>query len=201
MSYRLKKATRLADDIRRVVSEQVDKALERVTVRRANKDDAIHDARVCFKKIRAVLRLARDQMDNEFEEENIFYRDLGRRLSAVRNNTALLEAFAKLKDRYGHQLAPRALSGQRQPLVISDARQSREKSKALAEVGRSIRAGRRRIKKWTLGKDGFRGLAPGVKRPTSRAWNDSRLPVKTPRSKTSTSGEKGSRICGINSCC
>lgn len=163
MSYRFEKSKRVADDVRRVVNEQVDKALERVTSRNGNKDDAVHDARVCFKKIRAVLRLTRDQLDDEFKVENTFYRDLGRRLAAVRNNTAMLEVFVKLKERYADQLAPGALKEQRQPFVVSNARQSREKRKAMSEVGRSIRAGRRRIGNWPLGKDGFGDLALGLK--------------------------------------
>jgi CHAD domain-containing protein len=164
MSYRLKKRKRVGDDVRRVVQEQLDEAAERLSVRNGDRDKAIHDARVCFKKIRAALRLMRDPLGGKFEEENIFYRDLGRRLSDVRNNVALLEAFAKLKERYGDELAPGALSAQRRPLAESNARQSREKGRAMAEVGRSLKAGRRRTANWPLPNKGFRSLAPGLKR-------------------------------------
>lgn len=163
MSYRLEKRKRVADDLRRVVREQTDKALERLTARSADRDDAIHDARVCFKKIRATLKLTRDQLDGRFKQENIFYRNLGRRLSGVRNNVTLLEAFEKLKQRFGDQLAPGVLAPQRRPLAQSNARQSREKAKAIAEVGSSLRAGRSRIRKWPL-RDGFGSLAAGLKR-------------------------------------
>lgn len=121
MGYRLKKSKRVADDLRRVVLEQVDKALERRSAKRGSKDDAIHDARACFTKIRAILRLMQGQLDDTFQQENIFYRDLGRRLSSVRNNAAMLETFAKLKERYGDQLAPGAFTAQRrqvEPLAI-----------------------------------------------------------------------------------
>jgi CHAD domain-containing protein len=168
MSYRLTESKNLADDVRRVVLEQADKALERLTVKKGNKDDAIHDARVCFKKIRAILRLMRDQLGGVSKEENTFYRDLGRRLSPVRNDAAMLEAFAKLKKRYGAQLAPGALAEQRRPFVASNARQSRQKGRALEEVARSVRAGRRRIRNWPLGADGFGDLAPGLKRTYKR---------------------------------
>jgi len=164
MRYRLKKSKRVGDDLRRVVREQVDKASERLAPRNGGRDEAIHDVRVCFKKIRAALRLVRDPLGGTFDDENIFYRDLGRRLSGVRNNVALLEAFAKLKERYGDQLAPGALTSQRRPLAASNTRQSREKVKAMAEVGRSINAGRRRIANWPLPNRGFGSLAPGLKR-------------------------------------
>ena len=164
MSYRLKKRKRVADDLRRVVREQTDKALAGLTARNADKDDAIHDARVCFKKIRAVLRLTRDQLSGSFKQENIFYRDLGRRLSGVRNNVSLLEAFEKLKQHYRGQIAPDALTGQRRALAESNARQSREKGKAIAEVSRSLSTGRGRVQRWPLADDGFGSFAPGLKR-------------------------------------
>jgi len=165
MSYRLKKSKRVGDDVRRLVREQVDKAAERLAAHNGARDEAIHDARVCFKNIRAALRLVRDPLGGKFGEENIFYRDLGRRLSEVRNNVALLEAFAKLKERYGDQLAPGALTAQRRPLAASNARQSREKAKAVAEVGRSMNAARRRIANWPLPNNGFGSVAPGLRRP------------------------------------
>jgi CHAD domain-containing protein len=163
MSYRLKKSKRVADDVRRIVLEQVDKALERMAIKNGNKDDAVHDARVCFKKIRAVLRLIRNQLDDTFQEENVFYRDLGRKLSSVRNDAAMLEAFAKLKERYVDQLAPGALSAQRRPFAVSNARKDQEKARALHEVERSVRAARRRVRNWPLGRDGFADLAPGLR--------------------------------------
>jgi hypothetical protein len=72
----------------------------------------------------------RGQLGDTFQQENIFHRDLGRKLSAVRNNAAMLEAFAKLKERYGNQLAPEALTGQRRPFAASNTAQFREKAKA-----------------------------------------------------------------------
>lgn len=164
MSYRLKKSKRVPDDVRRVVLEQVDKTLDLLKVKTGNKDKAIHDARVCFKKIRAVLRLTRYQLDGAFQEENTFYRDLGRRLASVRSNAAMIEAFAKLKERYGGQLASGALARQRRPFLVANARQSGDKSKALSDVARSVRTGRRRIRNWPLSANGFAGLSRGIKR-------------------------------------
>jgi len=70
----------------------------------------------------------------------------------------------KLRDRFGDQLSPKALSRPRRPLAESNARSSADKAKALAEVARGLRSGRRRIEKWRLGKDGFGDLAAGLRR-------------------------------------
>ena len=164
MSYRLKRGEKVSKGMRRMVVQQADKALNRLAATKGSRDDAIHDARVCFKKIRAVLRLMRDQMGADFQPENVFYRDLGRRLSSVRNNVAMIESLAKLRERFGHQLSSLALSKPRRPLLQSKAQDAGEKRKALADVARGLRSGRRRIEKWRLGNDGFGDLAGGLKR-------------------------------------
>jgi len=163
MSYRLKKGEKVAKGMRRIVLEQAERALQQMNARNGNPDEAIHDARVCFKKIRAVLRLMRDPMAGKLQEENAFYRDLGRTLSSVRNDVAMIESLAKLKKRFGDQLSSRALSGPRRPLAASDARNQRAKTKALGEVARKLRSGSRRITTWPLGKGGFKDFAGGLK--------------------------------------
>jgi len=95
MSYRMKRREKVAEGVRRIGLEQADKAVQQLTARNGNRDEAIHDARVCFKKIRALLRLMRAPLDGRFDEENVFYRDLGRRLSSVRNNVAMIESLQK----------------------------------------------------------------------------------------------------------
>jgi CHAD domain-containing protein len=171
MSYRLKKGEKVREGMRRVVVEEADKALERLTSAKGNRDEAIHDARVCFKKIRAVLRLMRDPMGGQFQEENIFYRDLGRRLSSVRNNVAMIESLSKLKKRFADQLSARALRTPRRPLVESNARDKGEKKKTVIAVARGLRRGRRRMEQWPLGRDGFSDLAGGLKRTYKQGRN------------------------------
>jgi CHAD domain-containing protein len=107
----------------------------------------------------------------QFQKENVFYRDLGRRLSSVRNNVAMIESLAKLKKRFGGQLSARALAAPLRLLVESNARDIREKRKALTEVARTLRAGRRRVDLWPLGGNGFGDLAGGLKRTYKQGLN------------------------------
>ena len=79
MSYRLKENEGFSEGIKRIVLEQLDEALANLKPAVRNKDEAIHDARVSIKKIRAVLRLIRDSLGKKiFEEEDIAYRDAAR---------------------------------------------------------------------------------------------------------------------------
>jgi CHAD domain-containing protein len=80
MSYRLNEHETMSDGIKRVVLEQIDKALGQLQSTNGSRDDAIHDARVCLKKIRAVLRLVQAELDGGiFRQEDVSYRDAGRR--------------------------------------------------------------------------------------------------------------------------
>jgi CHAD domain-containing protein len=165
MSYRLKDHETISDGIKRVVLEQIDKALDRLTSTSGNLDDAIHDARVCLKKIRAGLRLVQADLDGDvFRQENICYRDAGRRLSAVRDAAAMIEAFDKLTERFADQLAPDAITALRQSFMQSSTTRQLEKKKALSEVAKTIRAARQRVESWTIHHDGFAAVRQGLRR-------------------------------------
>jgi hypothetical protein len=54
MSYRLEPAETLSDGIKRIAKEQIDQALEQFWDCPEGRNEAVHDARKRFKKIRAV---------------------------------------------------------------------------------------------------------------------------------------------------
>jgi CHAD domain-containing protein len=164
MSYRLQDQETVPDSVRRVVLEQLDKALDQTKAASRNQDEAIHDARVCLKKVRAVLRLVQATVDaNLFRRENACYRDASRRLSAVRDSAAILEMFDKLTDRFAAQLAADVFLELRQSLSQSTTARRTEKRQALAAVGRTLTAARRRVERWPIPEDGFSALRLGLK--------------------------------------
>jgi CHAD domain-containing protein len=165
MSYRLEAHEAVPDGIRRVVLEQIDEALGQLQTTSGDQDEAIHDARVCLKKIRAVLRLVQGAIDADvFRQENACYRDAGRRLSAVRDAAAMLEAFDKLMDRFAAQLAADAFTEPRALLRRSSSARRIEKQNASSVVAKTISAARRRVEHWTIHDDGFSAVGPGLKR-------------------------------------
>jgi CHAD domain-containing protein len=164
MSYRLQNQESVPDGIKRVVLEQLDKALDQTTATNRNQDAAIHDVRVCLKKARAALRLVRPAVDAAlFRQENAGFRNAGRRLSAVRDSAAILEIFDKLTDRFAAQLAANAFTELRQSLSQSTTARRTEKQQALAAVARTLTAARRRVERWPIHEDGFLALRPGLK--------------------------------------
>lgn len=70
----------------------------RMLQRANNIHENIHQARLCFKRSRSLLRLGRTGLGEEkYKELNIFYRDQARQLSHLRDTTALIELSQELK--------------------------------------------------------------------------------------------------------
>ena len=164
MSYRLNGHETISEGIKRIAFEQIDQAFEQLTSANGNQDEAIHEARVCMKKIRAVLRLVQDESDDVFRQENACYRDAGRRLSAIRDAAAMLETFDRLTARFADQLAADAFTALRRPLQQSRPARRLEKKKTMMAVAKTLGAARRRVERWPIHHNGFSALRPGVKR-------------------------------------
>jgi CHAD domain-containing protein len=146
-----------------------------------NQDEAVHDARTSLKKIRAVLRLVRDEIAGDvFQQENICFRDAGRHLSAVRDAAVMLETFDKLMERFSAQLAADAFTELRKMLRQSSTTRRVEKQKALALVARTISVARRRVEHWPINHDGFSTLGPGVERAFKRGRRGFAMAVDQP---------------------
>jgi len=168
MSYRFAGNESAADAVERIALEQLDKALEH-TKAKTKLDDAVHDVRVCFKKLRGLIRLVRDELgDKEYNHENIFYRDLNRQLSAVRDTAALTEILNKLEDRFAEELTKNAFASFRSSFTRATRKRQAEKKAGLVLARKSIIAARQRVKRWSIKKDDFSAVGRGLARIYSR---------------------------------
>lgn len=163
MSYRFEVNESAGEAVERIALEQLDKALEH-TKAKTKLDDGVHDVRVCLKKLRGLIRLVRSELgDKQYKRENIFYRDLNRRLSKVRDTAALTEILSKLEKRFAEELTEDAFASFRRSLTRATRKKQAEKRSALIEVRKRIIAARKRVKKWSIKDDDFsvvgRGLA------------------------------------------
>ena len=94
----LAKKESVPDGIKRIIGSQIDYALNNIE-QNIDKDfdESIHEARKSSKKIRAVLRLVRDEIGNElFKRENYHFRDINRYLSEIRNISVIIETLNKV---------------------------------------------------------------------------------------------------------
>jgi threonine dehydrogenase-like Zn-dependent dehydrogenase len=65
LSYKFKKKETVRAGIRRNAREQIDEAIELLRDKKADPEEVVHEARKNFKKVRALLRLLRDDLGEE----------------------------------------------------------------------------------------------------------------------------------------
>jgi CHAD domain-containing protein len=166
--FRLAPDEGAADGLRRIARGQIELA----TGRLESDDDvgeAVHEARKSFKRMRAVMRLARDELgDDVYRAENGFYRDTGRELSAARDAQVLRETLDDVMRRYRKEIDEDAFAGLREALAAdAEAAQERIASDAgtVEAVRTSLDAARDRVATWPLPEEADAGvLAPGFDR-------------------------------------
>lgn len=96
--YRFEKGEDLPDAIRRILSEQLSRAVEVLSQPGDSLERAVHEARRCIKRARSVLRLVKFAIPKTYTRENSRLRDVGRSLSELRDSHALLQTFDELKE-------------------------------------------------------------------------------------------------------
>lgn len=175
MAYRLKKQEPISTDIKRIISEQIDAATEELTVKiESDRDVAIHDARKRFKKIRAVIRLVRDDLGKKaYRRENTCFRDAGRKLSGVRDAEVLSETFGKLEKHFKEYVNPEAFTDLEQLLAehyreVSDRTFGQD---AVGDVVKAIAEAKERVNNWSLDND-WTVLGDGLQRVYQRGYKD-----------------------------
>jgi CHAD domain-containing protein len=166
MAFRLKPNEPVGKGIKRIVRQEIDKVLEALASPRAGRDEVVHDARKRFKKVRAALRLVRDELGAKvYRRENTCYRDAGRPLTAVRDARVLVEALDGLADHFAGQVSAKALDPVRKGLAASRRavrKRVLQKENALAAVRKAIEEARGRVRQWTVRNKGWSALGPGL---------------------------------------
>lgn len=151
MSFELKRDQSLRKGLRRIVQNEIDSALEGLTAEHpASRDEAVHEARKSFKKIRAVLRLVRPVIgEASYHAENIAFRDAGRPLTEVRDAKILIETLDAVADHFKEPVTRHSFAAVRKALqanLRAVRRQVLDEQDAFAVVAEDIRQARDRVK-------------------------------------------------------
>jgi CHAD domain-containing protein len=184
--FRLGDGELAPDGVRRIARGQLDMSLERLE---GDTDEdlgtAVHETRKSLKRLRATVRLARDELgDESYRRENVAFRDAGRRLRAARDSRVLLETFDALIDRYRHEAPPERFERFKRTLVGQHGAAQRRlhEGAAIDEVVGELRRARARVGDWQLEREGPEALAPGFK----RIYRGGRRAYRTARQEPST---------------
>jgi len=171
MSYRLNFNESLANDIPRIVCEQVERAIEELNGADTDLPEAVHQVRKRCKKIRGLLRLIRGAFSESYSDENARFRDLARRLSDARDAEAMLECFDKLYDSFSEELGTHAFASVRHALV--ERRDAVQEDAGLPqrvrESAAELQDAHARVLGWRLDSGGFAAIEQGLLRTYRRA--------------------------------
>ena len=170
MSYQFLPHEALPDAIRRVIHEQIDKALYALQ-RPDDPHEAVHTLRKCMKKSRAALRLVRSGLGGDvYHRENAAFRDTAAPLSEVRDITALIETLNRLREHYRSSLSTAAFTRVRRSFYYQrqKATEQLHEGKLVSEAVQQLQAARKRVAQWSWEDDSFEALAENLVRTYRR---------------------------------
>ena len=186
--YRLKEGEPVPKGVARMARGRIDDALDELGGKtESTREEAVHSARKNIKKLRALLRLSRDQLGTEvYRRDNETFRDAAQQLSGLRDSDVMLATLADLQERYPRELGRNATG------PAGDLRQALEAHRirtaggageqASEDAARLLRRVRRRIGGWPLEQDGFEAVEGGLRRSYRRGRREYRAARRDPSS-------------------
>lgn len=163
---------------------------------RAHFQRAVHQTRKRMKRMRALLRLFRDDLgEDAYRYENESYRDTSRILADVRDAQVMIQTLDHVAELLGAEAPPALLADVRRSLVgnLGAASRSMTRRGAVDEAAARLRRAAARVDAWPLHTDSSAAFAGGLRRlyrrgrrdldaaiadPSVEAWHEWRKRVK-----------------------
>jgi len=174
MAFQLKVKEPVSDGITRNVRGQIEKARKYLGAKKkphqggAAANEAVLEVRKCFKRVRAALRLVREELgDDLYREENWSFRDAARPLTEVRDSQVLVEIVDKLTQQFAEGIDSGAFAKIRETLLANQQQVTRrvlDEDKAFAAVQEVATGALARLSDWRLQRDGWAALESGLRR-------------------------------------
>ena len=171
MSLKIAETKDFSEGLKTQIKEECSEALKLIEIKaESDPHDVVHEVRKAFKKIRGTLRLIRDHIDF-YTEENTFFRDEGRRVSALRDATSVIEALDGIYDQYDDQLYKKTFGKFRDYLVSRQAQMASDQldqKGILKLIGKNLSEKCGQIDHWPIAIQSFEDLSPSVIRVYKR---------------------------------
>ncbi len=175
MAFQLKPHESVRDGITRNVSHELERVLEYLGSKGPTREhgvvrqsEIVHESRKSFKKVRAALRLVREDLGDEvYREENWSFRDAARPLTLARDAVALVETAEKLAPQLAGQIESGASANLRSALLQNQQAVTRrvlEEDKALVAVKEFTTRALAGLAAWKIERDGWEAVESGVRR-------------------------------------
>jgi CHAD domain-containing protein len=166
MSFELKPAKSLKKNVRKIARNEMWDAREMLTGKH-DPSEAVHEARLSFKKVRALLRMVRPAIGNKaYQKENNCFRDAARPLTEVRDARILIETLDKLAKHFHEQITDQSFAHIRKELqanLRSVRTRVLNKQRALAAAAAMVKKSEKRLKRWAKLSDDWSSIGKGLK--------------------------------------
>ncbi len=160
---------------------QIDRAITYLTDAKLNPDEAIHETRRCLKRVRAILRLVKTELDATVYDRDIVYlRNAGRQLAALRDAAVKGETLAALKKEFATQLPAGAWRELKKEIATAQLQSVQRKKKLRVTVTARLHTARTRIQKWALDFDGEAVVSKGLRKAYQRGGRAMELALQEP---------------------
>jgi CHAD domain-containing protein len=170
VAYAFERDEQIPAAITRMMREQITRTRDQLTDATAPPEKRVHDARKRFKETRALLRMVRKPLGVQFAIENVWFRDAGRELAAVRDADAVLEALEKLElSRWVRGRVKRELEKNRTHAPLDGL---------IANTLNQLLVAEQRIASWPAIEDSFQSIADGLR----KTYRDGRRSMNNARS-------------------
>ena len=175
MNFSISITEQVNNGIKRIIIEQIEDAVSRLSETNNNFDIAIHETRKDFKKIRAVIRMVRFELGQElYKRENIFFRDTGRLLSRIRDAAAMAEALEKLFNNHKNEISLEDYKRLRTNLkrrALGIKNQFKRNKKLIEGIRNLLGKHIDEVRAWGLTKEDFTLIEDGIKQVYQRGLN------------------------------
>jgi len=189
MAFELRTNESVSDGIVRNVKSQIEKALDFLGASKLDAkkkpaakekpdagkkphqrdaNEAVPEVRKCFKRVRAALRMVREDLGDElYREENWCFRDAARPLTEVRDAEVLVETADKLNQQFPNAIEPGAFAKIHEALLANREEVTRrvlDEEKAFAKVKDAATRALARLPDWKIERDGWAAVESGLRR-------------------------------------
>lgn len=173
MSYRLEAGKSAGKSLRRVAASQIGNAIDEIDSVRPGRAAKVHQVRKRCKKLRALLRLFREPLEEAgiYAAENARFRDAARGLSAMRDGEVLQATLDDVLAAFAGQLEGRSFTEARRVVTRQGKRLkpgNDEADRRLARFRKEMASARKTAEAWDS-QDGFEAIAAGLERTYRRA--------------------------------
>ncbi len=171
MSLKIKDINNFSGELKGLMIEEYEKALSYLSFEKTKDPHKIvRKARKSILKIRAAIRIVRDT-SGFYKKENQFFRNESRKMSAIRDTTAVIETLDLLKEVYKEQLYNRAFKDIRKFLEEERAKETEkflQEPNTLTKIANQLAKRREHMAGLEINVESFDEIKPSILRVYKR---------------------------------